>query len=276
MLNDAKDTTRNIAGTVKNGVFWALGWLKAYILVIIVALTVLIGLLEWVGVSTGVPDATVGYFIHWTFGILIGVIPSKLLHDALVSRYTVPLRDVKAESGDAASWKLPMEVWENLTVYEEHEIDGETIVTEAEKSDLWQINTKFGPGYECKNYDPETNTAYVTWMAGKNATDIRADKKNISYILRELTTVADLALDVVSNVRQIARNASAREINKNIRVTEGVQLQDPDSVTSSIESAIENSELANHPQINLSNDSDRSELDMPTPASEKEKDDDEQ
>jgi hypothetical protein len=67
--------------------------------------------------------------------------------------------------------------------------------------------------------------------------------------------MADAAVDVISNIHQIARDASGREINKNIRVTEGIRLQDEDAVSSSIQSAIQNSALAEHPKLNLGSES---------------------
>lgn len=271
---DTKEAIKQTTGRAANAVKAAGQWLKAHLLLMFIIILVVFGLLELVGVETGIPDAVVSHVVYATLGVIIAFPFAWIILKWLVKRVKVLLHDVDPKSGDAAGWELPPEVWRDLTVYRRDYIDGKEIVREVDKDELHKINVKNGTGYEVLEYDPETNSAYVTWMAGKSSTDIRRDKKQIGYITQELATVADLALDVVSNVRQIARSAASREINKNIRVTEGVQMQDSEAVSSSIAAAIENSELANHPEINLNTGTDRSELDMPTPES-KEGDDDE-
>jgi|GEM_PF-1301357 hypothetical protein len=247
---------KTAAGTAKQGIITGLYWAKAWLLLILVGLAIVVGLLEWLGIDTGVPDVAAGYSIYFAGASLIGLPISKMILDWLVERYGEFLHDVDPATGDAAGWQLPPESWEDLTVYTVDVLDdGTEVEREIEKSELHTISTSFGMGWECEQYDPVENRAKISYMGELAPYELRQDKSNIEYIQGRLSTMADAAVDVISNIHQIARDASGREINKNIRVTEGIRLQDEDAVSSSIQSAIQNSALAEHPKLNLGSES---------------------
>lgn len=241
---------------VKTVMFAGLSWLKAWLLIILIFVLIGIGALEFIGIDTGVPDAAVGYSIYFAGAAIIGLPLSKLLLDWLVDRYGEFLHDINPASGDVAAWQLPPEWWEDLTVYTVDVLDdGSEVEREIDKNELHTVSTSRGMGWECEAYDPVENRARISYMGELKPYELRQKKSNIEYIQGRLSTMADAAVDVISNIHQIARDASGREINKNIRVTEGVRLQDEDAVTSSIEAAVQNSALADHPKLDLASES---------------------
>lgn len=241
--------------TLKSAVLSALAWTKAWILLILVGIAIIIGTFEFLGIDTGVPDRAAGLSIYFAAASLVGLPLSKIILDWLVERYGEFLHDVDPKTGDAAGWRLPPESWEDLTVYTVDVLDdGTEVEREIAKSELHTISTSIGMGWECEAYDPDENRARISYMGEMTPNELRQKQSNIGYIQGRLSTMADAAVDVISNIHQIARDASGKEINKTIRVTEGIRLQDENAVPSSIQSAIENSALADHPELNLGSD----------------------
>lgn len=238
--------------TLKGAVLSALAWAKAWILLILVGIAIVIGTFEFLGIDTGVPDRAAGLSVYFAAASLVGLPLSKIILDWLVERYGEFLHDVDPKTGDAAGWQLPPESWEDLTVYTVDVLDdGTEVEREIEKSELHTISTSVGMGWECEAYDPDENRAKISYMGELTPNELRQEKSKIGYIQGRLSTMADAGIDIISNVHQIARDASGKEINKNIRVTEGIRLQDENAVSSSIQSAIENSALADHAELNL-------------------------
>jgi len=250
---DSPTAVETIIAAIKASIWWTLSWLKAHILLLGVFGIGAIGVLEFVGVETGVPRQLAPYTVYLAVGVAIGWYPAKGFLDWIIERRSEFLYDLDPESGAVAGWQITPETWEDLTVFTTDELDdGTEIEREVDKNELWNVPVKDGMGWECLNYDREQNRAEVSYMGEMAPRDIRKKQSNIDKITGRLSTLADRAVDIIGDARHIARDAAVREINKQMRIAEGVRLQDGDSVRSSVESAIRASEMAERDYIDVS------------------------
>lgn len=201
-------TLDGITKTVQNGVFWAVGWLKGYLLVILIGAIFFIGMAEWIGVETGIPAAAVPYSVHLAIAVLPGAIIGKLTLDWLEQYRGTFLHILDTGSGQAGGELLPPKRWEDLTVKAPASVteDGDIRWEEVDRDELYRISTrKYGNGYECVNYDPDSNTAKVSWMAGSSPREIRAFKKELKRVKTTLSILADLGIEESMNRTPIVR-----------------------------------------------------------------------
>lgn len=211
--NDEPGTLEKLGGAFKSAGLWVLGWFKAYLLALILLSITIVGLLEFVGISTGVPNALSNYVVYFAFGNLIGVLPAIGIYYWLVHRRGIPLRDVYSATGDTGAYLIPPERWEEITVEAPHSINenGDVTYEQVSKSQLHTIDTKYGVGYECTQYDPETLTARISWMAGSSPSEIRAFKKEIRKVKTKLSILADLGIE-----ESIERTPIVRQITQKL------------------------------------------------------------
>ena len=199
--------TKTALEAIKIALMWVLSWLKAHVLLLFIISVGTIGVLEYAGVETGIPPQIAPYTIYLALGAAIGYYPAKTFLNWLENKLGVPLHDVDPGTGDAAGYILTQERWENLTVEAPHKVDseGELMYKEVEKDQLHNINTKYGVGYECTEYDNETNTARTSWMAGSSPREIRAFKKTLKRVETTLGILADLGIEESMNRTPIVR-----------------------------------------------------------------------
>lgn len=202
-----------VTGAVKGAVFWVARWLKAHVLIIAILGTGIVGILEYAGVSTGIPPALAPYTIYLSMGVAIGYFPAQAFLDWVEKKFGIPLHDVDPGTGDAAGLLLAQERFNNMTVEAPHSIDseGNLVYEEVEKDALHKINTKYGVGYECTEYDDATNTARTSWMAGATPTEIRAFKKTLKRVETTLSILADLGIE-----ESISRTPIVRAITEKL------------------------------------------------------------
>lgn len=205
--DDGESRTSTVIEALKTAGWWVVKWLKAHVLLLTIIGTGTIGVLEYAGVETGVPPTLASYATYFALGAAIGYYPSKALLDWLEHKFGVPLHDVDPGTGDAAGYILTQERWENLTVEAPHKVDsdGELVYKEVDKDQLHTINTKYGIGYECTEYDNETNKARTSWMAGSSPREIRAFKKTLKRVETTLGILADLGIEESMNRTPIVR-----------------------------------------------------------------------
>lgn len=251
--DDSPSAVETIVSAIKTVILWVLSWLKAHILLLSLLALGVIGVLEYAGVKTGIPRQLAPYTVYLAIGVAGGFYPAQALLDWIIEKRSEFLHDLDPESGAVAGWQITPETWEDLTVYTTDELDdGTEVEREVDKNELWNVPVKDGMGWECLSYDPERNRAEVTYMGEMTPQDIRKKQSNIDKITGRLSTLADRAVDIIGDARHIARDAAAREINEQMRIAEGVRLQDGNSVRSSIESAIRASEMAERDYIDVS------------------------
>jgi|AntDeeMetagen681_2_1112603.scaffolds.fasta_scaffold04931_3 hypothetical protein len=213
----SEDTQQNTVDTIvtvaQNSLKWIVGWLKGYILIILFAGLFSVGMLEWIGVKTGIPRAVVPYIIYLSIAIIPGSILGKITLDLIQKYRGTFLHILNTASGHTGGELLPPQRWDNLTVEAPSGVDndGDIVWEEVDRDELYQITTKkYGKSYECLNYDSDTNTARVSWMAGSSPREIRAFKKELRRVKTTLSILADLGLEESMNRTPIVRTITEK------------------------------------------------------------------
>ncbi|MBP1986770.1 hypothetical protein [Halolamina salifodinae] len=126
------------------------------------------------------------------------------------------IHDVAPKSGDFGVYEVEPEQFEELTVMapagvtENEDGEEEVVYEETNKSQLDTVNCRFGVAYECTEYDPDSNVAYVSWMAGASPTEVRASKMMIERVETKLNLLADAGLEEAVNRPEIIRKVAAQ------------------------------------------------------------------
>ncbi|WP_147441251.1 hypothetical protein, partial [Halorubrum sp. Atlit-26R] len=162
MSDDTQGTLDTIITTLQNSVFWTARWLKGYLLIILIGTIFLTGMAEWIGVDTGIPTAVVPYSVYLAIAVVPGAILGKMALDWIEEHRGTFLHILDTGSGQAGGELMPPKRWEDLTVKAPASVteDGNIRWEEVDRDELYRISTrKYGDGYECVHYDPESNTA---------------------------------------------------------------------------------------------------------------------
>lgn len=199
-------------------------WFGGGILLLWLTVTIAMTVYEWEP-----PEIPIAFWVLVLAsggGALIGVYPIKRMIAFLWEDDRTILVDLDPVDGDLAIWELTEQKWAELTV-----VDPEGRVRSP--SFLHETRLKSGrKAREVMSYDPESNIAVASWMAGAGNRDIRRHERAVEYIIRELSVEADKALDQLIEAPEAIREQGKVVGMHMIKTAEGVTT--PDAEDSSV------------------------------------------
>ena len=208
------------------------------------------GILEVLGIETGVPTELSGYLVYLSYGILVALIPAELLRQYIASREFERLHLVDPENGDAAFRELPPALWGALTVKSVYrdEDTGQLVEVERDKDHLHRISveTEAGArtGWEGEYYDDATNTVYVSYYGGVSGTEIRREmKEGVEFLKLETAVEREWHERLRRNFSDILEQAVATRVNYVIALIEGERVPGSESTREFIDRKTQDAEV---------------------------------
>lgn len=160
----------------------------------------------------------------------LGLYPVRGVVDVLWSDESHTLIDIDPVDGDVAVYELSDWQFTDLTV---EGSDGEEISNPS--TSLHEVRlSSGGTGYEVESYDPEDNTASVSWMAGARNVEIRRHQRMVDVIIEELSIEAERSLDEIIEAPELMRQHGSEVVNQMIQIAEGERSPGEASVAESI------------------------------------------
>ena len=154
-------------------------------------------------------------------GIALGAYPRWKVITGIWDDATVRLVELDPRSGDLTVWTLSEERYTQLNVIDHK---GNTHDPSTYLNDI-----RLGSGelaYEVDGYEPESNVAVASWMAGVRNRELRRYERAIDYVKRELSVEADKTLDQLINSGDVLRQQGKAVGMYLIQSVEGVQTPD--------------------------------------------------
>jgi polyhydroxyalkanoate synthesis regulator phasin len=162
--------------------------------------------------------------------MILGLYPVRGVVNVLWSDESHTLVDIDPVDGDVAVYELSDYQFTDLTV---EGSEGEEVANPA--TSLHEVRlSSGGTGYEVESYDPETNTASVSWMAGATNIDVRRHKRMVDVIIEELSVEAERSLDEIIEAPELMRQHGSEVVNEMIQIAEGERSPGEGSVAESI------------------------------------------
>jgi hypothetical protein len=143
------------------------------------------------------------------------------------------LVDLDARRDDLAVWRLPPKTWRDLEVQ-----DGE----------LYQIKSLY-PAWECKDYDPEENTANGTWRGSASDLELIEDRDRIDEIRTILEDLAQEGLSIRIKQSGIIRSSIRGIVMSFVEGFEKETLYDGDQIKKSVEKALDRWDLKDEKEL---------------------------
>lgn len=195
------------------------------------------GLLEIVGVDTGIPSEFTGYAIYFSYGIILCLVPAELIRQKIARRQIERLSITDPENGDTGYRELPPALWETLGVKSVFRDDDTGKLTEAERDKdhlhRIEVDTDDGArtGWECEYYDDATNTAYVSYYGGVSGTEIRrAMKEGMEQLKLEASVEREWNEGLRRHFFAHFEDAVSRRVNHIVAIIEGERVPGDESV----------------------------------------------
>jgi polyhydroxyalkanoate synthesis regulator phasin len=127
------------------------------------------------------------------------------------------LVDIDPVDGDIAVYELSDDRFANLTVIGR---DGDE--KPSPTAALHEVRLASGStGYEVESYDPATNTAVASWMAGASNWEIRRHQRTVDVVVEELSAEASRSLDEIIEAPEAVRRQGSTVVNELVRIAEG-------------------------------------------------------
>ncbi|KAA9398524.1 hypothetical protein Har1130_03665 [Haloarcula sp. CBA1130] len=210
--------------------------IKSYFLLIFILFTGVFGILEAVGLNSGVPEHMVPYSVYWSYGVYVGLVPAELLRQYVSDDTRERLYAYNAKASKLAKWAIPSQLIHKIDF---RNPDGEPM----DWDDVDQIHTaEHGLAYLVTDFDKESMEAEVTWLAGKNQIDLRAEKEQLNEAVTVTWKMAESAIQVLSQRENISREAALKEIQTNIENRENINLES-DTRQTDIESVLKDNDV---------------------------------
>lgn len=219
------------------------------------------GLLGWIGdhavgvVATSIVSLFAYAWLNLTYGFaislptwlwvsilsiigagLITIYPIKRLIDWLDVEDSYTLVDQNPVDGELGVHELSAEKWSRLTVYDR---SGETRSTNY----LHQVTLlSGGTGYEVDGYDPGSNVAVSSWMAGASNRDFRRYERAVNLVKRQLSREAEISVDELIEAPEAIREVGSETVHEIIRVAEGIEAPSDTVVSDRLTELVESHE----------------------------------
>lgn len=208
-----------------------------YTPILFLLFTGLFGFFEAINLDTTIiPDYIVPYSVYWFYGVYGGLIPAELLRRFITNDTDERLYRYNAKSSKLAKWSVPPQIIHKINFVTP---DGDPL----DWDDVDQIHTaKHGRAYLVSDFDPNSLRAEVTWLAGKNQLDLRAEKKQLDEAVTVTWKMAESAIKVLSQRENISREAALKEIMTNIENRESINLESETRQTD-IETVLKNNDV---------------------------------
>lgn len=168
----------------------------------------------------------------WLVGLsaLVGagaaLVPARNVVEELVTDDKEILEELHPVDGDRATRTLSQDRFADMTVID---YDGR----ERDKSYLVEVSrlvgvtddgeTEWRRAYEVDRYDPVTNTAIASYMAGASNADLRRFERAVWEIKSELSREADRSLEEIVQAPEARRRAAAAAVQQMIEAAEGIE-----------------------------------------------------
>lgn len=193
--------------------------IKSYFLLVFILSTGIFGILEALGINSGVPEHMVPYSVYWSYGVYFGLIPAEVLRQYISDDTKERFYSYNSKASKLARWGIPSQLIHKIDFINR---DGEPM----DWDDVDQIHTaEYGRAYLVTDFDPETMEATVTWLAGKNQIDLRAEKEQLEEAVTVTWKMAESAVEVISQRENIARESALKEIIRNVENREDINLE---------------------------------------------------
>lgn len=153
---------------------------------------------------------------------VLGYAPASRLVQWLYSPNFTYLIDLDSRTDEFAIWQLPAATWRDLDV-----TDG----------DLYEVRST-APCWECRGYDPETNTAKGTWRGSASDLELIENRERIDEIRTILEELAKEGLTIRVKQSGIIRDAIRGIVMSFVAGFERETLYDGDEIDKSVEKAL--------------------------------------
>lgn len=180
------------------------------------------GLAVYLGYDNEIPRWLRLFAITAGIGIALGYAPAARIVAWLYRPTYTYLVDVDSRTDEFAIWQLPPKVWRDLEV------------TEGELYDVRAI----APAWECREYDPEENTAIGTWRGSASDLELIEDRDAIDEIRTILEELAQEGLSIRIKQSGIVRSAVRGIVMSFVEGFESETLYDGENVKKSVERAL--------------------------------------
>ncbi|QGA82086.1 hypothetical protein [Halomicrobium sp. LC1Hm] len=210
--------------------------IKSYFLLIFILFTGVFGILEAVGLNSGVPEHLVPYSVYWGYGVYGGLVPAEILRKYVSDDTRERLYAYNAKASKLARWAIPSQLIHKIDFTDP---EGEPM----DWDDVDQIHTaEHGLTYLVTDFDKESMEATVTWLAGKNQVDLRAEKEQLNEAVTVTWKMAEAAVQVLAQRENITREAALKEIMTNVENREDIHLESSPQQTD-IESILKDNDV---------------------------------
>lgn len=197
----------------------------------------------WVAIGNPLPRIPTWVWLYLFLMGLVGIMtwPVQTRDIRAIEDAGVIIHDVAPKTGDFGVYDIVKELFEDITVKAPADIDedGEVVYEETDKSALTTVNCKHGVAYECTQYDPDENTAYVTWTAGATPTQIRASKKLIKKIETRMSLLADAGIQEAIERPEVIREVAAQVTLYLVESHQKATLPEGDKIAGVVTSALQ-------------------------------------
>lgn len=210
------ETTKSTVVAFKN---YVVRWTMTFGPFIVVLFISSFGILEALGVDTGIPSQLVPYVIYASYGFILGLLPAELIRQWISSDDRIPLVTYDTKASRLSVWKVPQHYWSELDIL------GPDDEKEMNVDDLDNVHLTEGRGYLAQDYDPNENKATASWLAGKDPIDLRIQKEQLGEATQITWMLAEAAVKTVSQRENIAREAALKEILENVEHRENINLE---------------------------------------------------
>lgn len=201
--------------------------------ILIAAAVSLVALAWYLGVSwPGLPNWLVIVILVGSFAALLGAPWGYIVAANILRPDTRLVSEVNAPTGDQRLYHLSPERFDDMRVYSQ---TGKP----RDRSYLKNPEINGRQAWEVDLYDPESNVAVASWMAGRSNIDVRRSERTLYKIKSDLERQTDKALELLINHPDILRESLGEAANELVRVAEDVELPEGKALHKRLGEALE-------------------------------------
>ncbi|WP_134672479.1 hypothetical protein [Halorussus marinus] len=184
--------------------------------------------------------------VYWAYDVVLFIVPVWIIGKWYLKRNGVYLHDIDPKTGDNHTYLLSPTRFADLAVFKKGR-DPETgrrlKPKPVEKNRLAENNKDTDRrSYECENYDPRKNAAYLSWEGEKKKvkpSQLRRHDRLVDYLLETTSTLWDRYGNLRDKFTILAQQESRRLNAKQTAQIEGGILEDGENTRDRLDSELQ-------------------------------------